>query len=415
MQANIIIKRYCYYGSLGLIFMLLMVPLRTHAQYFDINNGKKRVTLPFKMVRNLIVIQLQINHRGPYNFVMDTGVGIMLITDPALLDSINRGPERMIKIYGLGGQDYEAIVIPRIQVDMPGISSYLLQAAALKQDPFSLSAYAGMPVHGLLGYDFFNRLAVKFNFGDSTMLVARPQNMRRPRRWEKIPITIEDKKPYLLAPLKMPGGKVLPGKLVIGLGAGHPLSLERLVQQDDMPKDFIKANLGIGLTGPIDGYISRVPKIELGKYQLQNVITSFPDVAYLKAHAGITGRDGNLGLGLLKRFNVLLDYSGKTMYIKARAGYKAPFEHDMSGMEYYFEGKGFDHLIISRIEAGSPAHDAGLMPGDEIAHINFAPVNKMRIGEIDELFRSRSGRNLVLDVYRNNQHQNIIITLKRRI
>lgn len=414
MQANII-KRYWYYGVICLVGLLFVAPITANAQYFDINNGKKRVTIPFKLTRNLIVVQLLINHKGPYNFVMDTGVGVMLITDKSLLDSIDHSADRTIKIYGLGGQDYEAVVVPRIQVEMPGISSYLMQAAALRQDPFDLSAYTGMPIHGLLGYDFFSKLAVKFNFGDSTMTVARPQNMRRLRRSEKIPITIEDKKPYLLTHIKMPDGKVLSGKLIIDLGAGHPLSLERLIQQDEMPKDFIKANLGIGLTGPINGYISRIAEISLGKYQLKNVITSFPDISYLKTHVDITDRDGNLGLGVLKRFNVLLDYSGKAMYIKARAGYKAPFEHDMSGIEYYFEGKDLDHLIVSRVEAGSPADNAGLMHGDEIARINFAPVNKMHMGEIDELFRSKSGRNLVLDVYRNNHHQNMIISLKRRI
>lgn len=414
MQFNII-KRYTYYSYFALLLGILCT-LQTKAQYFDITGGKKRVGIPFKLIRNLVIVQLRINNKGPFNFVMDTGVGSMVITDPELIDSINLSTKRSIKLYGLGGQDYDAFVIPHIQVDMPNISSFLMQAALLKNDPFGLSGYAGMPVHGLLGYDFFNSLTVRFNFSDSTMIVSRPENMSQLRKGVKIPITIEDKKPYLVANIKMPDGKMVASKLVIDLGAGHPLSLEHLVEQNGMPTNFVAANLGMGLTGPVNGYISRIDEIELGKYKLKNVITSFPDISYLKTQLNTTPRDGNLGIGLLKKFTVVLDYSGKVMYIKPGPYFKQPFEHDMSGMEYYFGGDDFDHLIIGRVEPDSPADNVGLLPGDEITSINLKPIGKMSIEEIDDIFRSKNGRNLLLHVsHYNKSFSNIILTLKKRI
>lgn len=415
VQFNII-KRYSYYSCLGLILLALLCPFKTKAQYFDITGGKKRVSMPFKLVRNLVIIQLHINNKGPFNFVMDTGVSSMVITDPKLIDSINITLTRNVKLYGLGGDRYEAFVVPRLQVDMPNISSYLMQAVLLKSDPFNLSSYAGMPIHGLLGYDFFNRLAVRFNFADSTMQVSRPENMRLLKKGIRIPITIEDKKPYLLANIKMPDGKIVPHKLVIDLGAGHPLSLEHIVGQNTMPTNFVAANLGMGLTGPIDGYISRVDEIQLGKYSLKNVITSFPDMSNLNKQVDITPRDGNLGIGLLKRFTLVIDYTGKCIYLKPGPFFKQPFEHDMSGMEYYLGGDNFSHLIVSRVEPDSPAYNIGLMPEDEITNINLKAVSKMNMEEIDQAFRSKDGRNLLLRVYRNNKPMgNVILTLKRRI
>ena len=415
MQFNII-KRYSYCGYWWLLLLVFLCPLKTSAQYFDITGGKKRVSIPFKLVRNLVIVPVSINNKGPFNFVMDTGVGITIITDPKLIDSANITTKRDIKLYGLGGQDYDAFVIPYIQANMPNISSFLMQAAFLNNDPFNLSNYAGMPISGLLGYDFFNSLAVRFNFSDSTMVVSRPENMRLLRKGTKIPITIENKKPYLIASIKMPDGKTVHSKLVIDLGAGHPLSLEHLVQQNGMPVNFIAANLGMGLTGPVSGYISRINEIELGRYKLKNIITSFPDQAYLKTQVNVTPRDGNLGIGLLKRFTIVLDYAGKAMYIKPNPYFKQPFEHDMSGMEYYFAGDDFDHLIIGRVEPDSPAYNVGLMTNDEITSINLKPVGKMSIEEIDAIFRSKDGRNLLLHIWRNNKPFNsIILTLKRRI
>jgi hypothetical protein len=52
-----------------------------NAQYFDLKDNRKHVTVHFKMIRDMIVIQLNINNKGPFNFILDTGVGLMLITD----------------------------------------------------------------------------------------------------------------------------------------------------------------------------------------------------------------------------------------------------------------------------------------------------------------------------------------------
>ena len=78
-----------------------------NAQYFDLQPNRKHVTIPFRMIRDLIIIQLDINGKGPFNFIVDSGVGLMLVTDPKLVDSINVTNKRTIKIAGLGkGEDY---------------------------------------------------------------------------------------------------------------------------------------------------------------------------------------------------------------------------------------------------------------------------------------------------------------------
>jgi hypothetical protein len=49
--------------------------------------------------------------KGPFNFILDTGVGLMLITEPKMIDSINIKSSRTIKISGLGEKtDFEALV-----------------------------------------------------------------------------------------------------------------------------------------------------------------------------------------------------------------------------------------------------------------------------------------------------------------
>ncbi len=124
----------------------------------------------------------------------------MIITEPKLVDSLSLQNKRTIKMPGLGeGDAYEAYVTPALKIDIPGLTSYDVAAAILKTDHFSLSNFVGIPIYGLLGYEFFNNLAVKLNFEDSTLTAYRPQNVRLFRKGTKIPITVESHKAYLQA------------------------------------------------------------------------------------------------------------------------------------------------------------------------------------------------------------------------
>jgi hypothetical protein len=400
-----------------MIYLLCFSFAPAKAQYFDLNNGEKSVKLPFRLIRNLVIIKLKINDKGPFNFILDTGVGLMVITDPMMVDSINIQNKRTIKMAGLGeGDAYEAYVTPPLDIEIPGLKSYDVAAAILKTDHFNLSNFAGMPIHGLLGYEFFNNLAVKLNFTDSTITVYKPQNVRSFRKGVKIPLTIEGHKPYIQANVKLPNGTEQLCKLVVDLGAGHPVSLENMIKKHGLPQKFVIANLGVGLTGPINGFLSRIDEIDIGKYKIKKVIASFPndyDEQMLKYLA--VKRDGNLGIGLLKRFMVIFDYHDNALYLKPNSSFDDPFEHDMSGIEYYAAGDGFKHLIISRVEPGSAADEVGLEKDDEITAINFKPVADMTIEQIDNILKSKDERSLLIEVYHDHKYDRVILTLKRRI
>lgn len=361
----------------------------------------------------MVVIQIKINDKGPFNFILDTGVGLMLITDPKLVDSIKISNKRTLKMSGLGeGEDYEAYITSPLNIQIRGLKSFDVAAAILKKDHFGLSNYAGIPIHGLLGYEFFNNLAVKINFSDSTLTVSRPRDLRFLRKGIRVPMMIEERKPYIIARVTFSNGTKANDKLVLDLGAGHPVSLENIIKKEGLPEKFIAANLGVGLTGPIEGFLSRVQEIDIGRYKIKNVITSFPAV---KAVGPDIRRDGNLGMGLLKRFTVIIDYPDSVLYLKPNAKFSEPFEHDMSGMEYYCAGDDYNRIIISRVEPGSPADLIGLEKDDEILSINFKPVSEMTLEQIDAIFKSQNDRSLLLDIFHDRKIDRVIITLKRRI
>jgi hypothetical protein len=400
--------------ALPLLCMLLCCFSTAKAQYFDLEKNRKHVTIPFRMVRNMIIIKLKINDQGPFNFILDTGVGLMIITEPNLVDSIHLTSKRTIKIPGLGeGEDDEAYISSILKVDIPGLESYDVSAAILKKDHFNLSNYAGMPIDGLLGYEFFANVAVKLNFADSTLSVCRPQDLRPFRKSNRIPISVEQRKPYIQTRITFPNGNKMDAKMVIDIGAGHPVSIENMIKNNGLPPKYIPANLGVGLNGPIEGFISRIKEVDVGKFRVKDVLASFPDDTKSQIISAVP-RDGNLGLGILKKFEVIFDYPDNALYLKKGLLFDEPFEHDMSGLEYYSTGN-FSHIVIGRVEAGSAGDLIGLEKGDEIMSINFKPVTKMTLEEIDSIFKSRDGRGILLEIFHDNRYDKVILTLKRRI
>ena len=409
--------RLIFANVLVLVILAGLPVLNANAQYFDLKGKSRSASMPFRLIRNLVVIKLKINDKGPFNFILDTGVGTVVITDPKMVDSIDIQNKHLIKLAGLGdGDEFEAYITPSLKIDIPGLQSYDVAGTILKTEHFNLSGFVGIPIHGLLGYEFFNNLAVKLDFADSTITVYRPGDKRMYRKGSRIPITIENRKPYLQALVLFPNGTIQQNKLVIDLGAGHPVSLENMIKKHGLPQIFVKANLGVGLAGPISGFLSRIDEIDIGRFKIKDVIASFPndyDSTTLKYMS--TSRDGNLGTGLLKRFVVTFNYQQQQLYLASNTPLTEPFEYDMTGIEYYGSGEDFTHIIISRIELGSPADEIGLEPGDEITAINFKPVAEISLEQIDNLFKSRNGRNLLIEVFHDGKYDRVILTLKRRI
>ena len=403
------------YRYLLLISILFCHSTLANAQYFALSGHKKKAYLHFRLVRDLIIIPLYINQKGPFNFVLDSGVGLMIITDPKLVDSININTRRTIQLYGAGNViNYEAFATSTLDIEIPGgIVSKYVSAAIFKKDHFGLSNYAGIPIHGLLGYEFFVQLAVKLNFSDSTITAAKPGTFKPFKKGVELPISIEERKPYIKTNILMPDGCPAEHKFIVDLGATHPLSLYNKDFHKESVQKSIVANIGMGLTGPITGVLSRISEINLGKYNFKNVITSFPDS---NMHINyIVPRDGNLGLGILKKFNVVIDYLNGKMYLKANYRFKEPFEHDMSGLEFYASGDDFKRIIISRVEPGSAGEVAGLIENDEITAVNLRPVTELGIMDLDRMFRSKDDRSLIIAYRRKGVIYSTIITLKRRI
>lgn len=379
---------------------------------------RKSITIPFKLVHNLIIVPVQINDSPPLNFILDSGVRNTLITRLHYSDSISLNHTAPVTIQGLGdGHEIEAIYSRGNTMRMPGIFGDNHQVYVLLEDVFNLSTRMGMPVHGIIGYDIFKNFIVKINYHNKVLTLYRPDvKVRIPKRGEHYPLQIENTKAYVVAGVKQYNGDSVDVRLVVDTGASNSLSLylpsdERL----QLPPRVMEAYLGRGLSGDINGKIGRINSFRLGKYELQDLPASYPDEQSIRMALHLANRNGNLGSDILKRFTVIFDYPNKRMTLIPNRRYKQPFYYNMTGFEISTPLPGARFYVVSHVIEDSPANKSGLKPGDQILNVNGRDCRELELGQLLDLFDSKPGRKVRMKLRRDSKLMDVEMVLQSSI
>ncbi|TAH03783.1 MAG: hypothetical protein EAZ15_02305 [Sphingobacteriales bacterium] len=406
-----------YHITLMLVLYLFFYKSAIAQNQFVFKYPHYREQIACKKVRELLIVTAYLNNKGPFNLVLDTGVGLFLVTDPSLRTLLNIPQTRKITISGLGvNPDIDAYVTPAIKVEIGNTIAPTLPAAILDEDVFDLSAFAGIPIHGLIGYDFFNSFTTQIFYPTATLVVFNNGKQKISKRYHKIPITLENNKPYCTINAQTIDKNKYDLKTLIDLGSGNAVSLETFNNQPfPLPNIYLKANLGVGLSGDINGNIGRLKSITIGKQVINNPICAFPNFSDVGSKAISTPRNGSIGSQLLKKFNVIFDYRNSFMYLKPNLNFSLALEHDMSGLELFVGGDDLNRIFVNRVEENSPADLLGMVKNDELTSINFKKAADMGIDEIISLFQSANDKNIYLEYMHKDVLNRVILTLKRRI
>jgi hypothetical protein len=209
----------------------------------------------------------------------------------------------------------------------------------------------------------------------------------------------------------MENGEKVPLELAVDTGASHSISLN--VGSHDaitLPKNAIEFELGRGVGGVIDGHIGRIKSLHLGKYTLENVVTSFYS-GLLQGPMDV-GRNGGLGHMILCRFVVTFDYQNERMILEPNEHFDDAFEFNMAGMAFTKTGKG--QFRIDRVVPNSPASDSGLKVGDPVNLINGQPAPQFKIDDFKQLLKNE-GKEISLGISRDDKKLEVKMKLRRLI
>lgn len=414
-----------YFLPFCFVFAVFVSHAQTpHAQTlgFTFPEGRKRIDIPFQVHNNLIVVNVLINDALPLKFIVDTGVRTAILTQKIFTDILNLPYSRKFTIAGPGGNKIlEAFVTNNVSINLYGINGAPAimgrghTMLVLENDPLQLRNYLGVDVHGILGYELFSRFVIRIDYKRKLMTLYAPDKFHPGKKYQEIPMAIEDTKPFIVTPVQVDVNNTLAAKLLIDTGASHGLLLDPGSDKRILvPSKHVSTELGRALGGIIMGKIGRIETLELGKASLHNVLVNFPDSnSYYDTliHA-LTFRNGSLGGEVLSRFTAVFNFPQGKLYLKKNSDFKKAFYFNLSGLDLKAKGSRLNTYEVIRVGDQSPASEAGLQEGDVIISINGMLAEDLRLSQMNGLLNSVPGRKIVLEVNRNNIKQKIVFRLK---
>lgn len=406
----------------SLIFIfLLSFSTKTFSQNqvlgFSLPEGKKKLIIPFQNYSNLMVIPVKINGQLSLHFILDTGVRNAILTEKIYADIMGLSFSRQYLFTGPGGEKLiSALVANNISLSIPPtLTGYGHSVLVLEKDYLQLGQTIGYDVQGILGYEIFSRFVVKINYEKQQIILLDPKHFRKPRSYEVLPMTIEDTKPYINIPVKLQGKNEKKLKLMVDTGASHCLLLDPTTDTALVaPSRNIYGSIGKALGGLIMGKVGRLDYIKTGKSQLKTPIASFPDPGSYTDSLRSTDvfRHGTLGGEALSRYHVIFDYSGGRLYLKKNTTIRHRFNHNLSGLTLIAKGYRLNTFEVSEVRKGSAGEEAGLRAGDQLTKINQVSTATNKLPEINQLFNSRPGRKISLEIIRDGVVMQKKIVLK---
>jgi ketosteroid isomerase-like protein len=281
--------------------------------------GKTFVEVPFEVESGLMVIPVSVNGSRPLRYAFDTGASGAIHYNAAVAASLHLKitGTRQARGVGGGGATFEVAVAENVTFDIGGIE-FSNGQLSLHRSPSGLDGVIGRPV--------FASLVVEVDWEKQTIKFYEPANYKYSGKGTVLPLTFDaGDRPYTMATVNVAGTQAIPVKLVVDTGASHALSLDVGSHSGvALPEGLTKTVVGRGASGDVIGYAGRVKTLELGGQVLKDVPTTFPE-ASSSGTAGLGGRHGNLGSGVLRRFKVIYDYSRKQMIVEPNKFATDPF------------------------------------------------------------------------------------------
>lgn len=282
----------------------------------------KKLEIPFKLVRNIIILPVRVNNSREFKVILDTGMHFegLLLYNKDLKDSITLQNVIEVLVPGAGGDSASTAVMADSMSFFMGTLEFTNQRIIILQNDIM----QGFSSEGVTGYSIFGRYIVEVDYDRMIITLHESKKVEVDSSWEWLPLTFKTNNiPWIEAIVNIKGDEDVPVSLYIDLASSD--ALELLTKENmkfRLPEKLENSYLGTGLSGDIHGQKGRISSLKLGSFYLNDVITAF---APAEIRSKQEDADGIVGNGALRRFNVIFDYKGARLYIKPNAHFNESF------------------------------------------------------------------------------------------
>lgn len=345
--------------------MMLLGSVRAKAQEEFIAPPSRLLTrIPFEQLTGgVILLQAKLdNFPDTLNFILDTGSsGISLDSTEVSYLKLHPIPtDRTIR--GVGGiRKVSFLYNHKLHFDDMTVDSLDFHV----NDYAILTAVYGERIDGIIGYSLLSRYIVKIDYDSSKVDFLSRGTIRYPKGGYLF-------KPVLntlpIQNLRLKDATTLNTRFLFDIGAGLCMMLTRDLVNDSAllrKKNKLWMKQAEGLGGKLDMNLTVIKEVKIGPYRFRKVpVYIFDDIYNVTSYPYLGGLIGN---DVLRRFNVILNYDKRDIYLLPNSHYYETFDYSYSGLELYFLN---NVIIVGDVAKGSPAEEAGIKEGDIIVAVN---------------------------------------------
>jgi hypothetical protein len=363
-------------------------------------------TIPFDLVNNHIYVDGRIDGK-PARFLVDTG-GSNLLT-PAAARKFGLTGEGKLAAGGVGDE--------RVDLSLAHAQEVRVGNAVLAKPVFyvidlgDLPKVEGVAADGLVGYEMFRRFGVEIDYANHRLVMSDPAKFAAPADGVAIPFQLDERIPIVTGNLDG-----LPMRISIDTGSRSSLTLHApFVKDNHLVEKYHaapEAVMGWGVGGASRGRPARFGTLQIGDVRIDGIAGDM----YLGNKGAFTSPDltGNLGGGVLRRFDVAFDYAKKIMYLAPNADWVGkPDAFDRSGLWLLGDSDAFKVVDVA---ADSAALKAGMQLNDRVLAIGGEAIGTHSLAEWRERLRSLpAGTHVAIRFMRDDKEQTADLVLADRI
>ncbi|WP_400078758.1 aspartyl protease family protein [Winogradskyella sp. R77965] len=312
----------------------------------------------------LMTITLKVNNSDVSNFILDTGSSVTVIDEKLARQLDLSMQEEDAKLTGASGVNNDVKktqkqhIILDDKIELKEIKMYVTDLSYLDE------------VNGLIGYDIFKEYVTETNFDTKTIYFYKRKSKPDTKGYTAINFSEPFCTPEIKISLSLPNDESFSGKVLFDTGnVTVPLIFNSpFVDKHLLLRKFDKliTDESIGIDAEYKKSTRGVvPFIKIKKFKLSEI-----PVRFSNAKQGMSSKEaymGNLGLEYISKFNFILDYNKKKIYLKPNESFNDPFNFPLSGIRLEKKEK---EIFIRSISKPSVAAKKGLKVGQQLISIN---------------------------------------------